>query len=192
MYLKVRKYPYTNWLFEKRLSYVYCVMASLCSSCHHQITYAKTNFKIILPPSYEKEVWHFNRAQINLIRKSISSFNWDKALDKLGTNDQVELFTTTLLNIFRNFIPHETIKSKAKDFPWMNGEINSALRRKNRLYKKFTSGSMRNHDKTQLNEATAFTQNLISSAKANYYIGIGEKLNNPAISSKTYWSILNR
>ena len=74
----------------------------------------------------------------------------------------------------------------------MNGEIKSALRRKNRLYKKFASGSMRNHDKTQLNEATAFTQNLISSAKANYYIGIGEKLNNPAISSKTYWSILNR
>ena len=114
------------------------VIPSLCSSCHRQITYAKTNFKIILPPSYKREVWHFNRAEINLIRRSISNFNWDKALDKLGTNDQVELFTNTLLNIFRNFIPHETIKSKAKDPPWMNGEIKSALRRKNRLYKKFT------------------------------------------------------
>ena len=156
------------------------------------ITYAKTNFKIILPPSYEREVWHFNRAEINLIRRSISNFNWDKAFEKLSTNDQVKLFTDTLLNIFRNFIPHETIKSKAKDPPWMNGEIKSALRRKNRLYKKFTSGSMRNQDKTQLNEVTDFTQNLISSAKENYYMRIGEKLNNPAIGSKTYWSILNR
>ena len=86
------------------------VIASLCSSCRHQITFAKTKFKVILPPTYEREVWHFNRAEINLIRRSISNFNWDKALDKLATNDQVELFTNTLLNIFRNFIPHETIK----------------------------------------------------------------------------------
>ena len=84
------------------------------------------------------------------------------------------------------------LKSKATDPPWMNDEIKIALRRKNRLYKKFTSGSMRNQDKTQLNEATVFTQNLISSAKENYYMGIGEKLNDPSIGCKTYWSILNR
>ena len=56
----------------------------------------------------------------------------------LNINDQVELFNNTLLNIFRNFIPHETIKCSSKDPPWMSKEIISALRPKNRVYKKYT------------------------------------------------------
>ena len=45
------------------------VIVSLCSSCYHQITYAKINFKVIYPPSYKRDVWHFKRAQTNLIKR---------------------------------------------------------------------------------------------------------------------------
>ena len=168
------------------------IIASLCSSCHHQITYAKINFKVIYPPTYEREVWHFKRAQTNLIRRSINNFDWDLALNNLSTNEQVEIFTSTILNILRNFIPHETVKIKSKDPPWMNNEIKSALRRKNRLYKKLSSGVGSNQTKVKFEEATDLVCNLISTSKSAYYTNIGEKLNDPSIGSKTYWSILNR
>ena len=78
---------------------------SLYKMCHHQIIYANLTLKIHFPPSYKREVWHYNRAEVDLIKKSIANFNWGRAFANLSVNDQVELFENTLLNIFRNFIP---------------------------------------------------------------------------------------
>ena len=96
---------------------------SLYNTCHHQIIYAKLSLKVFYPPSYKREVWHYNRAQVDLIKKSIVNFNWNRAFMDIGVNDQVELLENTLLNIFRNFIPHEIIKCRPKEPPWMNKKI---------------------------------------------------------------------
>ena len=42
---------------------------SLHASCHHQIVYAKFNLKIHYPPTYEREIGHFQKADINLTRR---------------------------------------------------------------------------------------------------------------------------
>ena len=36
------------------------VNPSLHPNCHHQITYSKFNLKIHYPPSYEREIWHYD------------------------------------------------------------------------------------------------------------------------------------
>ena len=168
------------------------VHPSLCNTCHHQIVFAKVSFKTFLPSPYNREIWHYKRANVALIQKSIENFDWCKAFRNLGINDQVELFTNTLFNIFRNFIPHETIKCTYKDPPWMNKEIKNALRHKNRIYKKYISGGMRQNDKNDLTEISDFVHNLISNTKSSYFKRLGEKLNNPLTKSKTYWTILKR
>ena len=45
------------------------VHPSLHEDCHHQIVYAKFNLKIHYPPTYEREIGHFQKADINLIRR---------------------------------------------------------------------------------------------------------------------------
>ena len=45
------------------------VHPSLCRTCHHQIIYAKICFKVHSPPSYKREVWHYNRARVDLIKR---------------------------------------------------------------------------------------------------------------------------
>ena len=47
------------------------IYPSLTNTCHHQIIHAKVSFKIHLPSPYEREVWHYNRAQVHLIKRSI-------------------------------------------------------------------------------------------------------------------------
>ena len=168
------------------------VQATLSNTCHHQIIYAKISFKIYYPPSYKREVWHYNDAQINSIQDSISNFDWKKAFENLSVNEQVELFTTTLFNIFRNFIPHENLKCNPKDPPWINKNIKKALRRKNRLYRKFMSGGQKIEDEIELSEATNAVSELISTAKESYFVKMGYKLNDPQTSPKTYWAILKR
>ena len=71
----------------------------------------------------------------------------------------------TLFNIFRNFIPNETIKCNHKDPPWMNNEIKCALLRKNRLYKKYISGGKKHEDEIKLRQDTELVSNLITSTK---------------------------
>ena len=44
---------------------------SLHPYCHHQIVFAKISLKIFYLPPYEREIWHFEKANADLIRRSI-------------------------------------------------------------------------------------------------------------------------
>ena len=54
------------------------VHSSLHPNCHHQITYAKFNLKIYYPPPYEREIWHYEKANVDHIRRSIDEFSWER------------------------------------------------------------------------------------------------------------------
>ena len=46
----------------------------LHSNCHHQIVYAKFNFKIIYPPPYVRHIWHYNHEKSESIRKVLEFY----------------------------------------------------------------------------------------------------------------------
>ena len=46
-------------------------------NCHHQIVFAKVNLVLYYPPSYESEIWHYEKANADLIRRSIDQLPWD-------------------------------------------------------------------------------------------------------------------
>ena len=79
---------------------------TLRSKCHHQTIYSKLNLKIECPPPYTLKTWDYNTPETDLIDRSIESFDWSKLLSGKNFHEQVELFNTTLLNIFHNFIPN--------------------------------------------------------------------------------------
>ena len=93
------------------------VHSSLHEKCHHQITYAKLNLKIYYPPPYEQEVWHYQNANIDNIRKAISEFPWEMHFANSDVNEKMHLFNKTITNIVCNYIPHETIICNDKDPP---------------------------------------------------------------------------
>ena len=94
------------------------VYPSLHPNCHHQVVYAKFNLKIYYPPQYYREVWHYKDANIELIRKAIDGFNWQKAFSNKNVNEKVDTFNKTILNILSNLIPHETLICDNRDPPW--------------------------------------------------------------------------
>ena len=55
-----------------------------------------------------------------------------KSLPNLNVNKQVSVFNETIINIFENFIPHETITCNDKDPPWMKKQIKTLIAEKNR------------------------------------------------------------
>ena len=65
---------------------------SIRSNCHHQITYWKLNLNIKYPPSYERLVWDYNKANFQGIKKSIESVNWKLMFSNKSVHKQVSIF----------------------------------------------------------------------------------------------------
>ena len=106
------------------------VHPSLHPNCHHQLIYAKFNLQIYYPPQYYRAVWHYNDANTELIRRAVDQFNWQKAFLNKNVNEKGNIFNETILNILRNFIPHETVLCDDRDPSWFNNKIKSLIHEK--------------------------------------------------------------
>ena len=107
------------------------VHSSLHPNCHHQIVFAKINLKIYYPPPYECEIWHYKKANANLIHRSINQFPWDIRFAHIDVNEEIHLFNQTIKNILFNFIPHETVTCDDQHPPWINNKIKGLIQKKN-------------------------------------------------------------
>ena len=121
------------------------------------IVFARFNLKVVFPPPYEREVWHFRKANIDHIRKAINGFQWEKSFQNMNVNDMVHLFNRTIKNILRNLIPHETITCDDRDPPWINCSIRRLIQDKNEAYKRFK----RSNNNNQYFENFQSLQNLL-------------------------------
>ena len=63
----------------------------------------KINICVPLPPSYVREVWEYEKANTENIKKA----DWNKAFENLSVDEKVDFLNKTLLNIFRNYIPNK-------------------------------------------------------------------------------------
>ena len=82
---------------------------SLHPNCHHQIIYTRFNLEVLYPSPYTREVCHDKDSNVDLIRRSINEFDWDRAFANKHVDEKVLIFNKTFLNILNNFIPHEVI-----------------------------------------------------------------------------------
>ena len=164
------------------------VHPSLHSKCHHQVIYAKLNLQIEYPPPYIREVWDYGKAQVNLINKAIENFDWNELFSGQNIHNQIKLFNTTILNIFRNFVPNKVILCDDKESPWVNDEIRLLIKRKNLIYR--TQRKNNDFDIGIMSKLSEDLTNAITNSKLAYYRRIASKLNDPSTAPKTYWSIL--
>ena len=159
-------------------------------NCHHQIIFAKFNLKVYYPPSYEREVWHFKKANTDHIKRAISGFIWERSLANLDINGRVYLFDKTIENIVSNFILQESITFDDRDPPWINSQVRHLINEKNAIYKNYPKNNESNKSFETFQSFQSQLTSLIASLKNKYYSKVTERLLYPSASPKTYWSIL--
>ena len=120
------------------------------SNCHHQITYFKLNISIEYPPPYEHLVWDYNRANVEGIKKSIESVNWELMFSNRSVHKQVSIFNETLLNIFSNFNLNKLVTFDERNPDCMNDFIKSKIKWKNQLWKIYTKNGYKCNDHLRL------------------------------------------
>ena len=74
------------------------VDVSIFDKCHHNIIYGKINIRVPLPPTYVREVWDYEKANIEHIKKAISNFDWNKAFENLSVDEKVDFLNKTLFS----------------------------------------------------------------------------------------------
>ena len=112
------------------------VHSSLHPNCHHQITYAKFSLKIYYPPPYGWEIWHYEKTNIDHIRRSTDEFSWERCFANTSVNNKAHMLKT-IEKIMSNFIPHVTIICDDRDPPWINKDIKQLISDKNHAYKSY-------------------------------------------------------
>ena len=96
------------------------VHSSFHQNFHHQIIFLKIYLKVFYSSPYEREIWHYQPANVDQIQRAIEQFSWEKSFRNLTINEKVSLFNKTIKNILSNYILHETITCDGKNPPWFN------------------------------------------------------------------------
>ena len=166
------------------------IHSSLHQNCHHQIIFAKFNLKVHYPPPYERELWHFKKANTGHIKRAINGFPWERSFANLDINDKVYLFNKTIKNILSNFIPHETITFDDRDPPWINSQVKHLINEKNAMYKNYLKNNKSNQSFETFQSFQSQLSSLIASWKNKYYSKVVKRLLDPSTNPRMYWSIL--
>ena len=146
------------------------IHSSFHQNCHQQIIFAKFNLKVHYAPPYEREVWHFKKANTGHVKRAINGF--------------------PIKNILSNFIPHETVTFDDRDPPWINSQVKHLINEKNAMYKNYLKNNKSNQSFETFQSFQSQLSSLIASLKNKYYSKVVKRLLDPSTSPKTYWSIL--
>ena len=119
---------------------------------------------------------------------TIEGFNWQKSSRNININRQARLFNKTVINIFNNHITNKYVTFNGKDLLWLNDRVRLLIKRKNAIFQKYLKYGKTNANYTNLQASKSELTDAINLSKIKYFKRLDEKLNNPATSSKTYWS----
>ena len=162
------------------------VHSSLHENCYHQITYGKFNLKIYYLPPYEGEVWHYQKRNVENIRKAKSEFRFANS----DVSEKVYLFNKIIKNIVSNYIPSETIVCNDRDPPWINNNIKKLINDKNCAYTSYRLNGNNSCTFQHFQFPQSRLNSLTEKFKLKYYDRLSKKLLVPATSPKSYRSIL--
>ena len=139
-----------------------------------------------------REVWDYEKTNIENIKKAISNCDWNKVFENLSVDEKVDFLNKALLNIFRNYIPNKKINSDYRQPPWVTDNIKKSLKERSRLTNVFYKNGQRKFDHDKVLEKSEECTKQILEAKKNYILKMTKKLADSNTFPKTYWTILNR
>ena len=168
------------------------VRSSLDQACKHQITYCKLSIKGLPIPSYQRLVWHYDKADSNHIKRAITDFQWEFHLNNMGNpNSQVKFLNKTILNIMSNFVPSSNITSKLGDPKWITRDIKNLMRKQKKLYKKYRVNGFKEEDKVLVDRMREECFQAIKTSKEYYLKSLGNKLVDKETGPRAYWNIIS-
>ena len=134
---------------------------SLHPNCHHQIIDRKINLQVENPPSYQRHVWNYAKANKDAILSALQNVDWHRLFANKTVHQQVNLLNDIILNVFTNFVPNKVITCDYRDPPWINDDIKNKIKWKNSIHKNYKRNGKKTEDYELLTKAVSEVSQLI-------------------------------
>ena len=69
----------------------------------------------------------------------VTNYDWEKAFNNVEVNKKELIFNESVINIIRNFIPHETVTFDDRYRPWINSRTKKAINDKSQAFKRLVN-----------------------------------------------------
>ena len=89
-------------------------------------------------------------------------------------------------------MPNEIKRFVPRDPPWITKPLKTMLNRKTGIFKNYRRHGCKVEDKVRLDTFRSKCQQAVATANLSYLTNIGNKVNDPNTSQKSYWKIINR
>ena len=119
------------------------VLPPFCSD-HCSIT-AEVNFKTYKAQAYKQTIWKYNNANKIALNEKLIATDWSFINNSNDIDYINEKFNNTLLAAANDCIPKVTFTRRPSDKPWVNNEIRSQMRQRNRLFYKAKNSQSEDH-----------------------------------------------
>ena len=160
--------------------------------CKHQIIFGTLNYQLPCPPKYKRKVWDYQKANIRSLRNDLNNIQWHDLLANMTVDQMTETFTSKLLELGANHIPSKIVTFNDRDGPWVTPEVKTAIKRQNRIYKKWVERGRNEVDKHRVYNNQKETKKLIDEAKKSYIEKLSKKMTNPCSGQKEFWNAFKR
>jgi exonuclease III len=101
----------------------------------HKATYITIPFLYDVNPSYERQVWLYDRGNYELLNNKLNNHDWGELL--IGDiNTACIKFTNSFLSYVKQCIPQKTVLVRPDDKPWFDATLRKFCRIRDRLKKK--------------------------------------------------------
>ena len=102
-----------------------------------------------------------------------------------------KLLLTHFLNIMSSFVPNEIKRFVPRNPPWITKPLKTMLNRKNRRFKNYKRHGYKAEDKVRIDGFRIECQQAMETVKLSHLTNLGNKVNSPGTSQKSYWKIIN-
>ncbi len=121
-----------------------------------------------------------------------TNVNWVNSFNSLSPTDMVNYLLKTLYAIISTHSPKKTIRINDRDPPLLTSDLNFEIERRHRIYRRYIRRGRSQEDWNLVRNIQFENNKSIAEAKHIFYSKLGNKLSDPRIGVKSYWSILNK
>ena len=111
------------------------VLAPLLTNDHCTIS-MELKFRKLKAKTYKRHIWLYKQADFEGMNNAISNYDWDSCFLDDNIDQSCANWTTSYLNIARQFIPNKVVEIRPHDKPWFNSELRKLKRLKDKLHRK--------------------------------------------------------
>ena len=92
---------------------------------------------IVYPPPFKGLVLDHKKANVSVINAALNQVDWEILFSNESANQQVIVFSQTVMSVFSNFVLNKFVTFNDGDPPWMTPNNKDKINYRNSIYREY-------------------------------------------------------